>query len=69
MIYRIRNIKTEAAVLQGEEFIAENDDPVWVLECEAVEGEWTPSGFHRKDINGVLDPRPYSEILPILQEA
>jgi hypothetical protein len=68
MTYRLRNIQTQATVLQGADFIAEDDSPVWVLEFEAAEGEWQSSGFHRKDINGVLDPRPFSETLAALKE-
>lgn len=67
MSYRARNIRTQAIVLEGESFIAENDDPEWVLEFECGD-EWMPSGYHLRDINGVKDPRPFSEIAEALKE-
>jgi hypothetical protein len=66
MNYRARNTLTQATVYPGEDFIAESDVPVWVLEFEISEGEWQASGFHVKDIIGVKDPRPFAEIIAAL---
>lgn len=76
MKYRARNISTGQIVHLDDPEFAFGDRALvaeWILEFDMGEdisthADWWPSSFHRKDINGVVDPRPYSEILNALRE-
>lgn len=69
MKYRVRNVRTDQCVVPENDFQPENQDPEWVLECEAADGDWITSGFHVRDLLGVKDPRPFEEAISVLRGA